>query len=336
MRGKPLVAAAVALFCLPASAYAADVSVFESVHGAGDPFVWAMVAPDEAGIVEWRRCADGGPVCEPIAGSASEHGSVVEAGETAAGTVFEAVHTKDGVESTARTRAWQGRVTSLAAPALQGEPLIGKTVTVAAGSWSGGWEPDGRPDAVEHSIFACQAPTGGDCWQLSYGPTVVLDARWNGWYLLAQEARFPEYPEHTGLCPPSTIGRLSGCVPISLRPPLPAHVGTHAGQTVRLSAPLGPVVPPKFPATVRPVKAPSASIRARALRSKGQLLVGRVSCETRCTVALKVSGGGRRAVYTTLSVTGAKALTVPVRHGKLRVRVTVDGRLVTSGPTIAR
>ncbi len=51
---------------------------------------------------------------------------------------------------------------------------------------------------------------------------------------------------------------------------------------------------------------------------------------------LKVSGGKRRAFYRTLSVTGAKALTVPVRHGKLKVRVIVDGKLVTSGPTLAR
>jgi hypothetical protein len=35
-------------------------------------------------------------------------------------------------------------------------------------------------------------------------------------------------------------------------------------------------------------------------------------------------------------VKGAKALTVPVRHGKLKVRVVVDGKLVASGATRAR
>ena len=83
-------------------------------------------------------------------------------------------------------------------------------------------------------------------------------------------------------------------------------------------------------------KRPTASVRARALRRNGRLIVGRVRCETRCAVALKVSGGNRRAVHRTLRVTGAKALTVPVRHGKLKVRVTVDGTLAASGTMRAR
>jgi hypothetical protein len=53
-------------------------------------------------------------------------------------------------------------------------------------------------------------------------------------------------------------------------------------------------------------------------------------------VQLKVSGGKRRAHYKTVRVTGANALTVPVRHGKLKVRVIIDGKLVASGATIAR
>jgi hypothetical protein len=105
-----------------------------------------------------------------------------------------------------------------------------------------------------------------------------------------------------------------------------------AGATVARSAAHGPVagVPVMAP------KPPTASIRARSLRRNGRLHVARVSYESGCSVRLKVTGGKRRAVYRTLRVTGVKSLTVPVRHGKLKVRVVVDGKLVTSGATRAR
>ena len=59
-------------------------------------------------------------------------------------------------------------------------------------------------------------------------------------------------------------------------------------------------------------------------------------CETACKVELKVAGGGRRAITRTLTVKGAKALKVPARHGRLHVRVAVDGKELASGKSVAR
>jgi hypothetical protein len=74
-----------------------------------------------------------------------------------------------------------------------------------------------------------------------------------------------------------------------------------------------------------------ATLRARALRRNGRLIVGRVTCASRCAVALKVTGGGRRAVRRTFEVVGTQQLTVPLRRGRLSVRVTVDGKLAAAG-----
>ena len=78
-------------------------------------------------------------------------------------------------------------------------------------------------------------------------------------------------------------------------------------------------------------KAPTASLRRTALRRKGRLVIGRVTCETRCAVRVEVTGGGRRAFQRSLSVRGTQSLTMPARRGRLSVRVTVDGKLLATG-----
>jgi hypothetical protein len=88
------------------------------------------------------------------------------------------------------------------------------------------------------------------------------------------------------------------------------------------SAPVGPIVREPVP--------PTATLRSRALRRNHQLSLGRVTCPQRCTVKLTVSGGGK-AYRRTLSATGLTALTAPYRHGKLTVRVEVDGKLLATG-----
>jgi hypothetical protein len=275
-------------------------------------------------------------VCEPLPASAygvtQEDVRVAAPGETPAGTVFEAVATKEGVETTARTRPWQGDVSSITTPTLQGDAAVGKTVTAAPGAWVGGWPPPATSViSSQPQTLACTEPTGGECWWIATG-TVVLEPRWVGWYLFAREIVWPGDARCSFVpCPVSVIAK----------PVLPARADLAPGPLVGLSAPLGPIAGPQPPWVLQGCvclspPAPKASIRARALRSKGRLHVGRVSCAARCSVQLKVSGGKRRAVYLRFTMTGAEALTVPVRHGKLNVRVRVNGKLVTSRPTLAR
>jgi hypothetical protein len=330
-RGKVLTTFVVfTLMAAPASA--ADLRIAETFDDAGDPglaaFVW-----DPAAELEWRRCADGGPVCEPLPGTVDTGPYMTRLvafpGETPAGTVFEAVATTAGVETRVRTRAWQGRVRATSAPTLQGEAAAGKTVTVAQGTWAGGWGP--VPElATSDAIYACSNPVGTDCWLIEYGSTVVLDPRWAGWYLFAQERHFAG----NAFCHSAF-----GCSQFAALAAPPLRLELRTGATVARSAPLGPVTAPPPAAApppviaAREVKAPSASIRARAVRRNGRVVVGRVHCETRCTVRLRVSGGNRRKLDRTFRVTGVKRLTAPMRRGKLTVKVTVDGKLVASGRT---
>jgi len=318
------------LMAAPASA--ADLRISETFDDAGDPGLTAFVW-DTATELEWRRCDDGGPVCEPLPGTVEPSlystRLVVFPGETPAGTVFEAVATTGDVETKARTRAWQGRVQATSAPTLQGEAAAGKTVTVAQGAWAGGWGP--VPElATLDDIYACRNPAGTDCWLIEYGSTVALDPRWAGWYLFAQERHYAG----SAVCHSAF-----GCAAHALLVPAPFRGELRTGATLARSSALGPVTAPPPAAapppvvTARKVKAPSASIRARAVRRNGRLVVGRVRCETRCTVRLRVSGGNRRKVDRTFVMTGVKRLTVPVRRGKLAVKVTVDGKPLASGRT---
>jgi hypothetical protein len=79
----------------------------------------------------------------------------------------------------------------------------------------------------------------------------------------------------------------------------------------------------------------SGKVRARAQRRNGRLYVATVICPKRCAVRLTVSGAGR-TLRRSLSAQGATALGIAPRHGRLRVRVSVDGRLLASGWTRAR
>jgi hypothetical protein len=119
-----------------------------------------------------------------------------------------------------------------------------------------------------------------------------------------------------------------------------------AGESYGGSAPLGPIccaapqaaVPTPAPTTAPQAapKAPTASIRSKALRRRGRLVLGRVTCESRCSVRLKVSGGGCQAVQRTLTVFGTHKLTIPVRRGNLTVRVSVDGKTIATGRSTYR
>ena len=199
-----------------------------------------------------------------------------------------------------RSPVWRGRVAAAVAPALVGAATPGESVRPLPAGWTGGWG-DERSVTV---VLACPSlKSRGDCehltsadGQAAAGNRQVLP-RHRGRYLFAVEYR------------------------LSRDAPSPALPDTRpaASATVAVSPPAGPV-------EAEPPSA-SVSLRKRALRAGGRLVVGDVTCERRCSVVL-TAGATRH----TFSVRGSRRLTLaPSASGRPLVRVSVDGlRLASS------
>jgi hypothetical protein len=237
------------------------------------------------------------------------------------GDVFEAHWIDQGtVAHIARTPDWQGPLTMTQGPSVQGQLTVGAALTAIPGQWVGGWGlPWGR--SLYDRLVVCRNPDGTDCFTLAAaGQPVTLEARWAGWYAFA-----------------TTMGYSGHTNAISAQaPPCPLPCALSAifrSENSVASAPVGPIAAAPAP-TPRPLPA-TASIRARALRRDHRLSIARVNCPQRCAVTAIVTGGGKR-LKRTLTVTGFKALTIPPRHGKLKVRVEIDGKAVAEGISRAR
>jgi hypothetical protein len=264
------------------------------------------------------RCPGGG-ACEGAALSETAPGRL-DASAAVAGDVFEAHWLKDGaVVHTAQTPVWNGPLTVSRTPEIHGDPTTGATLTASAAEGAGGW---GAPWGLtlNNWIAVCRTAQATDCNLLSRGDPVALEARWTGWYAFAQTAFFSG---HTNAVALRQMAPLSFPTPVS-------SLGQDGSSSV--SAPLGPIAAAPAPG---PKPQPIATIRTKALRAKGRLSVGRVTCPIACTVNLTVSGGGK-TIRRSLRVTGTQALTIPRRHGRLRVKVVVDGKTLASGFSRAR
>ena len=335
---------AMSVCCLALAAPAAQAAQHSQVYFGvdGNPALSAFVpaGEPETTFVEWRQCD--GATCIPVPDSAYErrepHWAVVSLGETAAGTSFEAVYS----DRTVRTPPWTGRM-GVSAVGLAGDATVGGSVTFVPPTWSGGWarEAGWGPFIRYREIIACRTATGGECWVLDFtdgarpgelDQPVRLDARWAGWYLFATEARAAADVTVLGYIEP----------PYSLGERVMAE-RTGPGITT-VSPPLGPISQPSAAPAVAPVPASpvaalkdvaSATIRTRALRRHGRLTIATVTCPSRCAIALKVTGKFR-TIRRNVNVTGTRALTIPVRRGRMGVRVTINGRLAATGHTRAR
>jgi len=300
-----------------------------------DPLIYApkQRAEDNYTI---KVCPPGGSTCDLVADFVEP---TYEPGETPAGTFFEVWNNGTLVE---RSPEWQGRVRNTALPTLSGTVVVGGEVTQVGGTWSGGWAND-RSDFV---LMVCVTPQGNACIGLPAAaqcrpclenPTKALVSAAGpvgippvlaGRYLLAVEYR-------------SSIDFRGRGIPVVAAP---AQWNTQAAFNLQpsgsrrvVSAPVGPitVAAPQGPVNVA---APTVTLREKALRAKGKLSLGRITCAAEaCKVSLKVSGGGKKAAVTTfLAKRGATAITTPVRRGKLTVRVHVDGKLLANGKVTAR
>lgn len=325
-----------AIMLFPTAAAAQSITPYAGMDLDGNPLLSMSSSGVDFRAIHWRACPPGAGPCQELAGNA-----FVAPGPTAPGTVFEAYVLHNGAEVSARTPAWGEQVQSAGVPALSGELRVGGRVNVVPTSWTGGWDAAPRTEGAPRSgyaIAACSDTTGAQCFLIAEDKSVLdgfkLQPRWAGRHLLAGEWRGSGgflAPAVGWLLPvPMTLERLRGGQP--------TPYGTALGTRGRLSELTGPVAAdPKLENAQPAPNAPTVTLRSRALRSKGGISVGRITCAQTCKVAVKVSGGGKKAYTATLTAKpGVTVITAPVRRGKLTVRVHVDGKLIASGKVTAR
>ena len=303
---------------LPAASAQASLGRWGLDPQTGDPYLSVQWVPENfAADPAWRVCPPG-ESCRAIGGGER----AAKPGETAPGTVFESDLTTPTGPTTEGSPIWQGRVTSLAPPGVQGELRTGESVSPVAARWSGGW----GDEVITNALITCPGLSGPGCeylvnragtWNFGMGDR-PLAARLAGWYVYAVEYRSArDMNPYLEALPPPPGGPATRPEPSAL---------------VAVSAPAGPIatpVPVVSPPPPVKVAEPSVVIRKRALRSGRRVTVARVRCAQRCKVELRVSDG-RRVLTRTLRVTGSAPLTIVrgerLRAGLLRVRVAVDGR----------
>jgi hypothetical protein len=293
---------------VPSSAAASPTGPEVSIDETGDPRLWAGPASFEV-PVSWRRCTESGCV------RLSQATAVLRPGLTPAGTHFELTFTPrwGGSPMTWASPTWLGRQTPIESPALVGNPLVGEPVSARAGTFSGGWTGHGVGARVLH----CATAAGEHCETLTGTDGALVGPAHVGKYLFVESRRSGPYstvpPLIEDLEPPAAYRSLAGPYgPISAPPAPPAPVGQ-------------PAPPPAAPRS-------GATLRARVLRERGRLVVGRVRCEARCKVDLRVSDG-RRTVKRSFTTQGSTALRVgkALRRGRLTVTVTIDGKPAAFG-----
>jgi hypothetical protein len=319
---------------LVAAVAPASAQAYWELSPTDDPLIFApiQVPGDDYTL---KVCAPGGAACELVD---EFTGPEYEPGETPAGTFFELWN--NGVLEE-RSPEWKGRVTNTAPPTISGSVAVGGEVAPVGGTWSGGW----ANDRSTLSLVACMTPQGNACIGVpaadqcrpcvenpmraqssGEGPAAIPPAL-GGRYLLATESRWSVDVRGRGIPGIAASPLWAMQTAFNLRP---------ASSRRAVSAPVGPIVV-RVPAVNQPPVAPTVTLRARALRSKGKLRVGRITCATSCTVSVKVSGGGKKASTTTfVAKPGVTAITTAVRRGKLTVRVHVDGKLLANAKVATR
>jgi hypothetical protein len=323
----------------------AETGILVSYDDSGDPEVTAGVS-EEPGqpngeVVELRACPPDGSNCIPLPTSAytarqpcdgfgtcwPRRSSRAYPGATAPGTVFEAAFDQGGTVTTKRSPAWTGRVTPLT-PVTVEAAAVGAKPRIVPGVWAGGWQ--GESIRAFPGFRVCRSPSGVDCWAIYNSE---LPQRWAGWHLFVDES-FVEPRVDNRLFPELSVIELS-TTPVPLPYPQPSLGPVRPLSTRSGSVQVCCMLPPPAPAaTPTPPASPSATVRARAQRRKGALLVADVTCPIRCSVRLAITA---RGTFTrTLRVQGTRALSIPRRSGALRVRVFVDGKLLASGRSRAR
>ncbi len=326
MRGALLLLVIVCSLLLPAIARADGIEITQRLIAEdGWPRLTANLNPYGLGTASWKVCA---PECGPVVAT----GSFYAAGPTAPGTTFQASATVGGTTTTDRSPAWNGRVTNMTPPMFDGEPRVGQPLTPHGGEWAGGWGDDrsllGMRACPTVAAEDCRAMTASS-WQPGNPSQVTIGPAYAGWYVGAIEARIGSasiFPAILYLFPPGQVSPNAAPTP---------------SQTVAAGALSGPVIgaPTSQPPTTRLRFVPRVTIRRRAVRRGGALVLAALRCTGRC-VAHATLRHGRKALTRRIVVTGGQAAvklwpgTFSPRATTVRVTVRFDEHPATAGGSI--
>ena len=153
-----------------------------------DGWPWLAGVPQETGAKgrAWQRCT-------PECGEVESEAEFFRPGRTAPGTFFTMTAPDGEVVYADRTPIWQGQVKNTKPPKLDGQAVVGATVTPRRGRWTGGWPDDGSTVGVR----ACRTAKGEGCVAISRSlvhgagrqTSVEIGPVYVGWYVGAVERR---------------------------------------------------------------------------------------------------------------------------------------------------
>jgi hypothetical protein len=295
-----------------------EVAHYIDVDGRGI----VIATRDPAGTsFSWESCFEG--VCSPTA-SDPHSGNWLRVGDAPVGTVFVATGVNGSETGSANSVPYRGRMQPTGAPAIDGVLRVGERVRPVAGTWTGGW---GREtDYLQMQV--CRSADGLAC-------SVVVDTSWyqssaNGAVLAPDDCgryvRVLNTRQTTDLPVPAI-----GPPPIDrLRPQEPGPIAS-----AFVAGPVACDVSTRPSPKTSPV--PRIELVSEAVRRRGRLLLGRVTCPNPCHVNIRVRQGARRVRFarTFPAAPVPRKLSLPARlarrlkAGPARVRVSL-GRRTTS------
>lgn len=325
MRGIGSMLAGVCMLSPPAIAHADGVKIAQRlIDEDGWPSLVAHYSPDGSrGTVSWRACA---PACGPVVAT----GSFYRPGPTVSGTTFEASTTVDGQTTTARSPVWEGQVTNTGPPTFDGELRALKTLTPRGGTWSGGWGDDRSLTGMR----ACPTVAAQDCrvmTDIRVTSAVLIDPVYVGWYVGAIEARIGS-------------GTISPTIGLVFEPgKVSQYLAAMPARTVAAGPLGGPIIAAGGPGRVLTIGDPprrrSVTVRTRAIRQRGALVLAAIRCSDRC-IAHATLRHGRRMVDRRILVTGGRASvrlwpgSFPRRATVVRVSIRFDDHPATASGAV--
>ena len=262
----------------------------------------------------WEVCSPALTDCAPIQSDDPYEG--LNTGATGPGVVFRAT---SGDGSVGLSPLWNGRVSPLTPPSLEGPVRANERVTPRPGTWQGGWQDEG--DFFQ--LAACRTPQGTGCTTLtdSHYPgscpetSAVLDPAFIGDYLRVADQRRGTGPHYELM--------------YASRSPYAARGGIWEASAVTSVAVVGRIAAPTGPRTAKCGAPPLDDI---SIASSG---VAKVQCGLGCHAVLIAGRAGRHARVTrtlarrqTASLRLSRSSLIRLGAGRARMTLKIDGRRV--------